>query len=72
MRRVLIATALTGLIIGGSGCRDMLGGQAVDSLQKTKTAAARSEGQADERYRQGLEAADEQRAKLRQALDENQ
>ena len=36
-------------------CRDMAGGQAVDALQKAKTAAAGAESQMKKRFEQGLQ-----------------
>lgn len=45
-----------GGITAAVGCRDMAGGQAVDSLMKAKTAAARAESQMEDRFQQGLRA----------------
>jgi len=54
--RVLGALVLT-LVMVAAGCgetRDLAGGQSIDALKKTKTAAAHVGEQMQERFRQGL------------------
>jgi len=52
-RACLLALAA---VLALPGCRDMAGGNQIDALQKAKTAAAGASQQAEDRFRQGLEA----------------
>ena len=66
MRIRALGVLLLALLMVGVGCgntRDLAGGQSIDALKKTKTAAAQAGAQMQQRFQQGLReggATDEQ------------